>query len=37
MDVQIVAQGIESEQDARRLVGIYDAGQGYFFGKPEPV
>ncbi|MBV5295217.1 MAG: EAL domain-containing protein [Curvibacter lanceolatus] len=37
MDVQIVAQGIESEMDAQRLVGIYDAGQGYFFGKPEPV
>src|SRR5450830_801680 len=37
MDVQIVAQGIESELDAQRLVGIYDAGQGYFFGKPEPV
>ncbi|MDD0814598.1 EAL domain-containing protein [Curvibacter sp. HBC28] len=37
MDVQVIAQGVDTEDKARRLVGIYDAGQGYFFGKPEAL
>ncbi len=35
---RLVAEGIESEEEARTLTGLgVEFGQGYFFGHPEPV
>jgi len=35
---RLVAEGIESEEEARTLTGLgVEFGQGYLFGHPEPV
>jgi EAL domain-containing protein (putative c-di-GMP-specific phosphodiesterase class I) len=35
---RLVAEGIESEEEALTLTGLgVEFGQGYFFGHPEPV
>ena len=37
LDLEIVAEGVETEQQARRLEQLdCDFAQGYFFGRPEP-
>jgi EAL domain-containing protein (putative c-di-GMP-specific phosphodiesterase class I) len=33
---RVVAEGVETEQDATTLTGLVDAGQGWFFGRPGP-
>jgi c-di-GMP-related signal transduction protein len=35
--LQVIAQGVESQDQAERLQQTHDAGQGYYFGKPEPM
>lgn len=38
IDIAVVAEGVESEQQAQTLKELnLDAMQGYFFGKPRPV
>jgi EAL domain-containing protein (putative c-di-GMP-specific phosphodiesterase class I)/GGDEF domain-containing protein len=37
MDVVVIAQGVETEEQAAGLAGKYDAGQGYYFGAPAPL